>query len=147
MAHLAKLLIRDVVTVAETDSVRAASRKMKAAGVGCVVVAKGRTPSGIFTERDLLNRVVAEGLDPDKTQVSKVMTAKPVTIDSSEPLDRVFSALAQRRFRHIPITEGGSLVGIVSLSDLAKVLESVYREDKYIQYFADYVVQEGKAGR
>ena len=145
MAHLAKLLIRDVVTANETDTIRTACKTMKKANIGCIVVVQGRKPVGIFTERDLLNRVVAEGIDLDKTPLSKVMTAKPVSIDAAEPLDRVFSTLAERKFRHLPITDGGSIVGMVSLSDLAKVLESVYHEEKYIQYFADCIQQSTHA--
>ena len=60
-------------------------------------------------------------------------------VDAAAPLDKVFERLAQGRFRHLPITDGGKVVGIVSLSDLSKVLKEVYREDKYLQYFADVI--------
>ena len=139
MAHTAKLLVRDVVTATKTDTVLDAARKMKKARIGCVAITEGRKLTGIFTERDLLNRVVAEGLDPAKTPVSQVMTANPVSVDAAQPLDRVFAALADRRFRHLPITDAGSLVGIVSLTDLATVLKEVYREDRYLQYFVDFL--------
>ena len=139
MAHTAKLLIRDVVTGAKTVTVLAAAKKMKESKIGCVVVTEGRKPIGMFSERDLLNRVVAAGLDPATTALSAVMTPDPVTIDSAEPLDRVFSVLAQGNFRHVPITDNGNLVGVVSLSDLAGVLQEVYRDDRYIQYFVDFM--------
>lgn len=146
MAQTAKLLIRDVVTAAAKDTVAAAAKTMKKNHIGCVIVTEGGRPAGIFTERDLLNKVVAEGLDTKTTPLSKVMTPNPVTIDSSEPLDKVFATLAQRRFRHVPITEAGRLVGIVSLSDLAGVLREVYREDRYLQYFVDYL-EKGTAAK
>lgn len=140
MAYTARLLIHDVVTVQPTDTASAAAKVMKDANVGAVIVAeRGKKALGIFTERDLCRRVAAEGLDAAKTAVSEVMTKNVISVDASEPLDRVFEQLSDGRFRHLPITENGEVVGMVSLSDLAKVLRMVYREDKYIQYFADVV--------
>ena len=139
MAHTAKICIRTVVTAAKTDTVASAAKKMKQANVGCVIVTDGPNPVGIFTERDVVNRVVACDLDPAKTPLSQVMTSKPICVESGEPLDRVFSLLAEGRFRHVPITEGGQVVGIVSLSDVAKVLKPVFQEDKYTQYFVDFL--------
>lgn len=139
MSQSARILIRDVVTASATDTVRSAARRMRQAGIGCIVVAEGKTAVGIFSERDLLNRVAADGLDLETTTLAQVMTPKPLCVDSSEPLDKVFGLLAEGRFRHVPITENGELVGIVSLSDLAKVLRNVYKEEKYTQYFIDYM--------
>lgn len=139
MAYTAKLLIRDVLTAAKTDTVRDAAQKMKKAGVGCIAVIDGKKLAGVFTERDVLNRVVAAGLDPAATPLSQVMTPDPVAIDSEEKLDKVFATLAERRFRHLPITEGGAIVGMVSLTDLASVLREVYKEDRYLQYFAEFI--------
>lgn len=140
MAYTARLLIHEVVAVRPDDNAGEAGRVMKAANVGAVIVAeKGKRPLGIFTERDLCRRVVAEGLDPKTTKVATVMTKDVVSVDASEPLDRVFEQLSDGRFRHLPITENGDVVGIVSLTDLAKVLRLVYKEEKYIQYFADVV--------
>lgn len=145
MVQTAKLLIRDVVTASETDTIRSVAKKMRMVNIGCVVITNARKPVGIFTERDMVNRVVAQDVDPDKTPVSKVMTANPISVDASEPLDKVFALLAGRKFRHVPITEEGRLAGLVSLTDLTKVLEAVYREDKYIQYFVDYIQKDATA--
>lgn len=139
MAHTAKLLICDVVCVSSGQTVSEAAKVMKKANIGAVIVGTMAAPEGILTERDILMRVVAEGLDPAATKVAKVMTQQLITVDSSQPLDKVFERLAQGRFRHLPITDGGKVVGIVSLSDLSKVLQEVYREDRYLQYFADVI--------
>jgi len=139
MAYTAKLLIRDVVCIRPDQSVVEATQVMKDKNIGSLVVGTMARPEGIVSERDICRRVVAAGLDPAKTVVSSVMTRNPVTVDSSEPLDRVFERLCDGRFRHVPITEKGQVVGIVSLTDLARVLQEVYREDKYLQYFADVV--------
>lgn len=139
MAHTAKLLICDVVTAGKDETVHSAAVKMRRSKTGSIVVIEGKTPVGIFSERDLLNRVVAEGLDPAKTPLAQVMTPNPEMVESNRTLDIVFSILADGRFRHIPITENGTLVGMVSLSDLAKVLREVYMDDKYLQYFVDCI--------
>lgn len=137
--HTAKLLIRDVTCVASSMTVVEAAKVMQKANIGAVIVGTMAKPEGIFTERDVCFRVVAAGLDAAKTPVSAAMTKNPTTVDAAEPLNKVFERLAEGRFRHLPITENGQVVGMVSLSDLGKVLQEVYREDKYLQYFADVV--------
>ena len=139
MAYTAKLLICEVVCVGAGQTVSEAAKVMKKANIGAVIVGSMAKPEGILTERDILMRVVAETLDPASTPVSAVMTKELITVDAAAPLDKVFERLAQGRFRHLPITDGGKVVGIVSLSDLSKVLKEVYREDKYLQYFADVI--------
>jgi CBS domain-containing protein len=139
MAYTAKLLIRDVTCVKAATTVAEAARLMAQANIGSVIVGTMAKPEGIFTERDVTRRVVAVGLDPAKTPVSSAMTKDMVTVDAAAPLDKVFERLADGRFRHLPITDKGQVVGIVSITDLAKVLQEVYREDKYLQYFADVI--------
>jgi CBS domain-containing protein len=137
MPYTARFLIRDVVTVRPNQTVAEVAQIMKQANVGSVIVGDKASPQGIFTETDLSRRVVAEGLNPAETPVSSVMTKDPVTVNAAEPLDKVFECLSDGRFRQLPITDRGEVVGIVSLTDLAKILQQVYREDKFIQYFAD----------
>ncbi|MFH1726416.1 MAG: CBS domain-containing protein [Elusimicrobiota bacterium] len=145
MAYTAELLVREVVTVAPSEPILEVARLMRRKHIGCVVVAEGGKIAGIFSERDLVNRVVAEAVDPQQIPVSRVMTAAPVTVESSEPLERVFAVLARRRFRHVPITKDGRPVGMVSLSDFVGVLGEVFSEERYVQYFADYFNQEASA--
>ena len=142
MPHTAELLVREVVSVSPSDTVEEVTRLMKRRHLGCVVVVDGGKVSGVFTERDLLTRVVPEGVDPKATPVSKVMTTEPKTVDKSEPLERVFSVLAERRFRHVPITDDGRPVGMVSLSDFAGVLKEVFADERYAQYFVAYWKQK-----
>ena len=139
MAYTAKLLIGDVTCVKPSQTAAEAAQIMQKKGIGSVIVGSMAKPEGIFTERDLCYRVVGAGLDPNKTPVSAVMTKNPISVEASAPLDKVFERLADGRFRHLPITENGQVVGIVSITDLAKVLKEVYREDRYLQYFADVV--------
>ncbi|MBI5244740.1 MAG: CBS domain-containing protein [Elusimicrobia bacterium] len=145
MSHTAQLLIREVVTVAPSEPVLDVVRLMRNKHIGCVVVAEAGKVAGIFTERDLVTRVVPEELDVRSTPVSKVMTRDPVTVDCAEPLERVFDLLARHRFRHVPITDAGRPAGMVSMSDFAGVLREVFGEGRYIQYFVDYVAHRGEA--
>lgn len=137
MAPTAKVLIRNVATAMGSETVAEAAKKMKKANIGCLVVVEGKVPVGIFSERDMVKRVVAEGRDPARTPLSEVMTVNPVTVDSSEPLVQVFTLLAERKFRHVPITTAGNLVGIASLSDVARLLPAIFADEKHVKDFVD----------
>lgn len=126
---------RRLVCVLPEASVAEAARVMKKGKTGSVLVGRLPKPAGIFTERDLARKVVAQGLDPRKTPVSAVMSRKLVTVDSSEPLEKVFASLAKGHFRHIPITERGAVVGMISLTDLAEVFREMAAEEKFLQSF------------
>lgn len=138
MAHTARILACDVVSVPPSDSVLDACRLMRDKRVGCVLVADGGRLVGVFTERDLLNRVVPSQLPPSTTPVSAVMTKDVQTVAADEPVERVFELLSARRFRHVPIVDGDRAVGIASLSDFAGILREVFSEEAYLRFFVDY---------
>ncbi|MDA0368151.1 MAG: CBS domain-containing protein [Proteobacteria bacterium] len=106
-----------LVALTATDFVRDAARLMKHRRVGSVLVMDGDTLSGIFTERDMVYRVVADGLDPDMTPLSQVMTPNPDTIDGSASALDALRAMNERGYRHLPVIENGRVVGIVSRRD------------------------------
>ncbi len=139
MEYKAKLLICDVLTVTPDRTILDVARLMKKQGVGSVVVTENEKVVGVFTERDLASKIVPEGIDPAKTPVSEYMTKDPYTVDREEPIEKVFELLSQQRFRHVPITSDMKPVGMISLSDFAGVLREVFEEEKYLQYFVDYV--------
>jgi CBS domain-containing protein len=117
--------IRDIirrgrlVTASPATSVAEAAKKMKEARVGALLVMEGDALAGIFTERDALNRVLAEGLDPAKTSLSRVMTANPDTISSDRPFGAALIMMYDHGYRHMPVVEDGKPVGIVSMRDAA----------------------------
>jgi CBS domain-containing protein len=84
------------------------------------VVLEGERLAGIFTERDVLTRVVAAGLDPRATPVARVMSPQPLTVDPTLPLDKAMALISEKRMRHLPVLEGGRLVGLISIGDLNK---------------------------
>jgi CBS domain-containing protein len=117
-------LVPDVVTdrqqvlaLPRATSVRAAAQAMRERHVGAVLVAADDRLEGIFTERDMVNRVVAEGRDPDQTTLADVMTADP---DTASPNDTAIAALRRMQdggYRHLPVVDRGRLIGIVSRRD------------------------------
>ena len=96
---------------------REAAQLMASEKIGALPVVKDGRLAGIFTERDALVRVLARGLDPDTTRLAEVMTADPVTIDARRPLKHALQMMVDGNFRHVPVVEGGSVVGMVSARD------------------------------
>jgi CBS domain-containing protein len=98
-------------------SVREAAQLMADRKIGALPVVREGRLLGIFTERDALVRVLARGLEPEKTPVSEVMTADPVTIDARRPFRHALQMMIDGGFRHVPVVERGSVVGVVSARD------------------------------
>jgi len=115
----------DVLTVAPTQRVAEAAALMASRRVGCAVILDGARVVGIFTERDLLERVAAAGRDPAATPVGEVMTHDPVCVDASQPVGQVWALILERGCRHLPVVMEGRLAGIVSMRD---VLQSRLRQ-------------------
>ena len=103
-----------VHSVTPSSTVLDALKLMADHNVGAVLVMEGDKLAGIFTERDIAYRVVAKGLDANTTPLSEVMTRDPETIASDQPFGRALHRMMERGFRHMPVVEGGKVVGIVS---------------------------------
>jgi CBS domain-containing protein len=111
-----------VFTIGPEASAWEAAQAMDRHNVGSLLVVDKEVPVGIFSERDLMRRVVVPGKDPKKVKVKEVMS-KDVTV--VEPTTRVKEAMAimtERRCRHLPVVEGGRIVGLVSIGDLVRWL-------------------------
>lgn len=108
-----------LVALPANATVRDAARRMKAAHVASVVIVTAEDDSieGIFTERDLTDRVVADGLDPDTTPLSVVMTPCPITIGPDTSVRDALRQMAGNGLRHLPIVQGDHVVGVVSMRD------------------------------
>jgi CBS domain-containing protein len=105
------------VTAAQSATAREAARVMKLANVGALLVVDGPRLVGIFTERDALFRVLAEGRDPETTRLADVMTAHPQTIHPDEPFVQALRVMHKGRFRHLPVVEFDRPLGMVSVRD------------------------------
>jgi len=109
----------NVVSVGTESSVLDAARIMAQGRIGGVLVrdADDRVV-GIFTERDVLGRVVAEQRDPALTLVREVMSPNPVTVSSLTSLEACSAVMTQRRVRHLPVMDDGDLCGMITPGDL-----------------------------
>ena len=105
------------VTASAEITVAAAARLMKEQRVGAILVVRDGELAGIFTERDALYRVVAEGRDPAATRVADVMTANPRTIAPDRPFGHALHLMYEGGFRHVPVVDNGRPLGVVSARD------------------------------
>jgi signal-transduction protein with cAMP-binding, CBS, and nucleotidyltransferase domain len=133
-------LIEDVmhenpVSVGPDEMVDSVVRKMCDAGVGAVLVVEDGKLRSVFSERDLLTRVVADGRDPATTRVAEVSTEQVVTVSRDASIRKCAEALKNRRIRHLPVTEDGKPIAIISARDfferITGELETLMNRAKY----------------
>ena len=109
---------QDLLTLAPQTTVGDAARLMAERGIGAVPVIENDRLVGIFSERDLLQRVAAAGLDFDRTRLAEVMTAQPATVDASTAVVKALEVMQDGGFRHLPVMREGQPIGIVSMRDI-----------------------------
>ena len=109
---------RELFFVEENHSVARVARRMVELHVGAILVLNGEQLKGVFSERDLMKRVVLERLDPDQTPVSSVMSTNIASIDESATLEEAMEAMRERNCRHLPVTREGRVVNFLSMRDL-----------------------------
>ncbi len=107
-----------VIKLPSDATVLTAAKLMSEHNIGAIMVVDQDDLVGIFSERDLVKRVAAKGLAPEKTQLREVMTTNPVTLSHGDNLQQAMDLMRQHRFRHLPIKEDGKITGMVSLRDL-----------------------------
>lgn len=109
-----------VVSCAPTDSVQHAAALLADKRIGAMPVMDGEAVAGIFSERDLLYCIAKEGAAVLSRAVGEVMTAPAITIERGENVLAALSMMSRRRIRHLPVMDGGTMVGFVSIGDLVK---------------------------
>jgi len=116
-------LVRDVIagqkpfSAPGNTTIATAARLMKKHNVGALMIVEHGRLAGIFTERDVVFRVVAESLDPTTTHVAQVMTTKPKTIGPDKALGHALLMMFDGGFRHVPVVEHGKPLGMISARD------------------------------
>src|SRR5271155_5876661 len=111
---------RKVYSIDAARTVLEAARFMMEHNIGALPVLRNGELAGIFSERDIMNRVVAVGRTPGHTAVSEVMTANPRAVHVDESVEECLFIMQEFGFRHLPIVEGKQLRGLVSLRDIVK---------------------------
>jgi signal-transduction protein with cAMP-binding, CBS, and nucleotidyltransferase domain len=128
---------RELFSVEEHQSVAEVARKMADLHVGAILVLQGDGLRGVFSERDLLKRVVVERLDPERTPVGMVMSTDVFTIDESASLEEAMESMQSHNCRHLPVTLRGQVVAFLSMRDLmnfelAQKTEEIHHMRQYI---------------
>ena len=114
LSDILDLKAKGVIRVNSDCIVASAARKMRDDKVGGLMVVEDDTLVGIFTERDLMSRVVAEGLDPEEIKVSEVMTSSIATVPPETSVSEAANIMSQNRIRHLPVLQDGKLYGVIS---------------------------------
>ena len=115
-----EIMHSDVKTATASDSFADVAKMMRANGISSVVVLDGKKLQGIVTERDIVN-LVAEGGDPNTTTVERGMTRLDlITVDPKTELSQAAELMVSNNIRHLPIVDGGNVVGIVSIRDMTR---------------------------
>src|SRR5206468_8767748 len=114
-----------------------AVKRMVEANVGSLLVRERGRVVGIVTERDYLRRVALERRDDETTPVREAMTSPLVVVTPDTPIDECMAVMTDRRIRHLPVVDGGEVVGMISIGDLVKFMSK--RQSFEIQYLTDYI--------
>ena len=128
---------REVYFVRAEMTVREVAAYMTERRIGAVAVLEGTRLAGIVSERDIMGRVVARGLDPDRTKVQEIMTRELVVAHQPDSHDDGLRAMKQAGCRHLPVVEGDRLVGMVSQRDLLQV--DLTEKDEEIRWLNAYI--------
>ncbi|KAB0266642.1 CBS domain-containing protein [Microvirga brassicacearum] len=119
--HILSLKGHEVVAIAPDRTLGEAARMLTDRRIGAVLVRDGEHPvTGIISERDIVRAISAHGADALDQPLSRFMTAKVVTCTSATSINDVMEAMTNGKFRHVPVVEGGQLIGIISIGDVVK---------------------------
>jgi CBS domain-containing protein len=130
---------RNLLTAHPGDRVLDVLRRMALAKVGAVTILAGEQLVGVFSERDLMTRVVVAGLDPAATPVDAVMTRDVMTADLHETRDECLEKMQRRGCRHLPVMAGGRVIAMLSMRDLLR--DEIEEQTEEIRHLRAYVHQ------
>lgn len=126
-----------LISVAPADPVQRALELMKENRVRSVLVMEGEKLAGILSQGDCAIRVLLEGRDARTTKVSEIMTSNPMTVKPDDHLEACMGLMANRNFRHLPVMDGGKVVGVVSIGDLVK--DVIRKLGDQVSYLETYI--------
>lgn len=118
MSTVAQVMTKRPKAIGPKTSIVSAAKTMRQARVGSLMVKKGKQLIGIVTDTDIVRRAVATGKPLGKLTVDKVMTTPLCTIEGSQPVDDAQEMMGDLGVRHLAVTKGGAIVGVVSVRDV-----------------------------
>ena len=137
VADILRAKVGDVIRIDGDATVFDAVKVMVEANVGALLVSDGDETVGIFTERDYLRRIAVEGRRSRTTLVRDVMSAPVICVTPETSVDESMALMSDRRIRHAPVIDGGTLVGMISIGDLVKFRSA--QQSFEIKYLKDYI--------
>lgn len=118
-----------VYAVSATVTIAKAVDEMNRHRIGSIVVLDNSCPIGIFTERDVLRRVVGAGIDPHVMRVADVMTGNLITIAPETTIEETMVLFAEKHCRHLPVLSNGRLIGLISIGDISRWMAEAHRAE------------------
>lgn len=128
---------RPLYSISGNITVGDTARYMAEKNVGAIPVVDGNRLIGLFSERDVIKRVVAVGIDPEKTMTKDVMTTSLVIATTEESIDDCLAKMQKAHCRHLPVISGERLVGFVSLRDLLQ--NNLKEKEQNLEYLQSYM--------
>lgn len=128
---------QDLSVISKTQTVFDAAKLMTERRIGALPVLEGERVVGIFSERDVMNRVVARNLNPQKTTVEQVMTKDLIVAEPDEDIETIITRMKQSNIRHLPIVQEGKLLGLLSIRDL--LWADLIEKDEEIKIMTAYI--------
>jgi CBS domain-containing protein len=122
-----QIMVKDVITIESDQSVIDACKTYKHKGVGCLVVMKESMVVGILTERDIIERVIIDQLNPRDTKVEEIMSRNIKTIHASASIEKAAEIMRQNKIKKLPVILNNEIVGIVTVTDIANILPNISR--------------------
>jgi len=98
--------------------------------IHCLVVYENEKMCGIISDRDYAHKIVAKGLDPEQVKVGDIMTRNVITINRTASIADCMKIMSEHRFRHLPVAEGEDIVGMISMTDVMRVMMAAADEDQ-----------------
>jgi CBS domain-containing protein len=120
---VADVMTTDVATASTADTAREAAKLMQGRDVGDVLVLEAEQLAGVVTDRDLVVRVLAEGLDPDQARVGEICSSEVLEVRPDTTVEDALLIMREAAIRRLPVVDSGRVVGVVSLGDFATEID------------------------
>ena len=127
----------EIWSIEPGDTVLNAIKMMAERGIGALLVMQGNDLTGIISERDYARKVILQGRASDSTAVREIMTDKVFSTDPDRSVEDCMSVMTNHRIRHLPVVDGGSVVGVLSIGDLVKA--KIEEQEHHIEQLQNYI--------
>ena len=144
--NVEQIMSNDVYAIKHNKSVRTAAKLMTYIGISSLVILKEKKIAGIVTERDLMTRVIAKGLDPEKIKIEDIMSTPVIVVSPNTSIEEAIKIMFQRKIKKLPVVNANGLVGMLSLTDIARFHPNLLKTiNDALQARSDQILQRPEA--